>query len=193
MAARGLPIRGDVSALALRQLAVREVDRGKARRMMAIANALEGMSRAEAARLAGMERQALRDAVVRYNAEGPAGLSDRPRASRRPLLDAEQAAELGRVILGGPDPERDGLSSWTLPELCRVVEARWGKRVHPASLSRIVRRMGFSRQKARPVHPRSDSAAAEAFKKGGSPTRWRRSPLLTPTNASRSGFKTKLG
>jgi hypothetical protein len=38
--------------------------------MLAIANALEGMSRADAARLAGMERQALRDAVVRYNAEG---------------------------------------------------------------------------------------------------------------------------
>jgi hypothetical protein len=47
------------------------------------------MSRAEAARLAGMERQALRDAVVRYNAEGVDGLSDRPRtrpsrASKRP-------------------------------------------------------------------------------------------------------------
>ena len=33
----------------------------------------EGMSRAEAARLAGMERQALRDAVMRYNAEGLTG------------------------------------------------------------------------------------------------------------------------
>jgi hypothetical protein len=32
------------------------------------------MSRAEAARLAGMERPALRDAVVGYNGEGLAGL-----------------------------------------------------------------------------------------------------------------------
>lgn len=31
-----------------------------------------------AARLAGMEHQALHDAVVRYNAEGVAGLYDRP-------------------------------------------------------------------------------------------------------------------
>src|SRR5687768_8170883 len=73
MPSRGLPIRGDVSASELRRLAVREVDRGKARRLMAIANALEGLSRAEAARLAGMERQALRDAVLRYNAAGLAG------------------------------------------------------------------------------------------------------------------------
>lgn len=191
MPSRGLRIRDDVAPSELRRRAVREADRGKARRMMAIANALEGMSRAEAARLAGMERQALRDAVVRYNAEGLAGLSDRPRAPRRPALDAAQTAELGGVILGGPDPERDGLSTWTLPELCRVIEARWGKRVHPASLSRIVRRMGFSRQKARPAHPAADSAAAEAFKKGGSPPRWRRSALRTPTSASRSGSRTK--
>lgn len=193
MGSRGLPIRDDVSGLELRRLAVREEDRAKARRMMAIANALEGMPRAEAARVAGMERQALRDAVLRYNAEGVAGLSDRPRAARRPRLDTEQAAELGRIILGGPDPERDGLSTWTLPELCRVIEARWGKQVHPASLSRIVRRMGFSRQKGRPAHPGADKAAAEAFKKGGLPPRSRRSPRHIPTSGSRSGSRTRPG
>ena len=68
MGARGLPIRDDVPPAELRRLARREPDRAAAARMYAIANALEGMSRAEAARLAGMERQALRDAVVRYNA-----------------------------------------------------------------------------------------------------------------------------
>ena len=66
--ARGLPIRNDVPAAELRRLARREPDRAAAARMFAIANALEGMSRAEAARLAGMERQALPDAVVRYHA-----------------------------------------------------------------------------------------------------------------------------
>lgn len=44
-----------------------------AARAYAIANALDGVSRAEAARLAGMERQALRDAVFRYNADGVDG------------------------------------------------------------------------------------------------------------------------
>jgi hypothetical protein len=65
-----LAIRDDVTPEALRRLARREPNRRAALRMLAIANALEGLSRAEAARLAGMERQALRDAVVRYNAEG---------------------------------------------------------------------------------------------------------------------------
>ncbi|WP_432612393.1 helix-turn-helix domain-containing protein [Azospirillum brasilense] len=63
-------------------MARQENKRRVAARMFAIAHALEGMSRAEAARLAGMDRQALRDAVVRYNAEGAAGLYDRPLPDR---------------------------------------------------------------------------------------------------------------
>jgi hypothetical protein len=39
-------------------------------RLLAVANALDGLSRAEAARLAGMERQALHDAVVRTMPKG---------------------------------------------------------------------------------------------------------------------------
>ena len=42
--------------------------------MEARVNALEGMDRASAARLAGMDRQTLRDWVHRYKAEGIAGL-----------------------------------------------------------------------------------------------------------------------
>jgi transposase len=136
--------------------------------MYAVANALEGMSRAEAARLAGLERQALRDAVVRYNAEGVAGFYDRPKPGRTPRLTEGEQAALAAIILRGPDPEKDGLSSWTLHDLCGVIEARFGKSLHPASLSRVVRRIDLSRQKARPVHPKADEKANAAFRKKGS-------------------------
>ncbi len=63
-----LTIRDELTSEALRRHARHEPNRRAALRMLAIANALEGMSRGEAARLAGMERQALRDAVLRYNA-----------------------------------------------------------------------------------------------------------------------------
>ena len=78
-----LAIRQDLSPSELRRLARFEPDRRASMRLLAIANALEGMSRAEAARLAGMERQALRDAVIRYNAQGPDDLHDRPRWGER--------------------------------------------------------------------------------------------------------------
>ena len=165
MAAAGLAIRGDLSAADLRALARRERSRTAAVRMHAVANAPEGMARAEAARLAGLGRQALRDAAVRYDAEGLAGFQDRPRPGPRPRLDEAERAALAALILAGPDVEATGLSAWTLPELCREIEARWGKRFHPASLSRVVRRLGFSRQKARPAHPKVDLEAQAAFAK----------------------------
>jgi transposase len=167
MGAKGLPIRTDVPAAELRRLARRERNRAAAARMQAVAGALEGLSRAEAARLAGMERQALRDAVVRYNAEGVAGLYSRPGPGRRARLTEEQRAALRRLVLDGPEVEATGLSAWTLPELCREVEERWGVSYHPGHMGKLMRRLGLSRQKARPSHPKADAAAREAFAKGG--------------------------
>src|SRR6187455_1344739 len=91
----------------LRREAARCRDARAARRMLALALVLEGASREEAARAAGMDRQTLRDWVHRYNAEGLAGLSDRPRSGRKPRLTAEQEAELATAVERGPDPDRD--------------------------------------------------------------------------------------
>ena len=70
-------------------------------------------------------------------------------------------------VLCGPDPERGEPSSWTLPDLCRFIEERFDKSMCPQSMSRVVRRLGLSRQKARPVHPQKNAKAAEAFEKRG--------------------------
>ncbi len=171
--AHGLEIDGTVSAHELRRMARCEGSVHTARRMLAIANALDGMSRADAAEAAGMERQALRDAVVRYNAEGVAGLSDRPRGGRPPALSECELALLAERIFRGPDPdpEADGVSSWTLPDLCRFVDERFGKTITPQSLSRILRREGYSRQKARPQHPKMSPERQAGFQKRGSATR----------------------
>ena len=165
-----LTIRDDLAPAELRRRARRELNRRAALRMLAIANALEGLSRAEAARLAGLERQALRDAVVRYNAEGLAGLYDRPKPGRpQRLNEAEQAALAARVFRD-PDPERDGVSAWTRADLCRWLEDRFEKKFHPSSLSRVLRRLELSRQKTRPVHPQADPGAQGRFRKGGCAT-----------------------
>ena len=165
-----LEISGALSAAELRRRGRQEPDRAASARMMAIANALEGMTRAEAARLAGMERQALRDAVLRYNAEGLDGLHDRPRSGAKPRLDDEQMAQLRQIVVDGPDVEKTGLSAWTLSELCREVERRWAVSYHAAHMSKLMRKLGLSRQKARPSHPKADPAAREAWSKGGCKT-----------------------
>lgn len=164
-----LEIRRDLfSPTELRLRARRERNPRTATRMLAIAHALEGLTRAEAARLAGMERQALRDAVIRYNQEGLKGLRDRPKPGRPSTLTEGEQALLRARILQGPGPQ-DGCREWTLPTLCRWIEGRFAKRLHPASLSRIVRGLDLSRQKTRPMHPRADLKAQAAFAKGGLP------------------------
>ena len=97
-----------------------------------------------------MDRQTLRDAVVRYNAKGLEGLHDRPKGYSPRRLTADEEAALAAVIIAGPEPERDGVCAWTRADLCRWLEERFAKTYHPSSMTRVLRRMGFSRQKARP-------------------------------------------
>src|SRR5215213_214863 len=160
-----LAIRQDYEPADLRRRAAHDGDRRAALRLLAIANALEGMPRAEAARLAGMERQALRDAVLRFNAEGPAGLHDKPRPGRPERLSDGQQAALKAHILRGPRPERDGVSAFRLVDLCEHVEQVYRVRYSAWGLSSLLKRLGLSRQKTRPSHPKGDPAAQAAFKK----------------------------
>ena len=160
-----LKIRKDRTPTALRKLARRLDDARVMRRVLGIANALDGMSRQEAAEAAGMDRQTLRDWVVRYNAHGVDGLADRWGDGRPPMFTPEEQAELMRIVLAGPDPEASGLSAYTLEDLAGICEQRFGKRMHPWALGRLLKRLGFSRQKTRPSHPQKDLAAQAAFKK----------------------------
>jgi len=160
-----LTIRGDRTPAMLRKLAKAEANTRVARRLLAIANALSGMSRKEAAEAAGMDRQTLRDWVIRYNVHGPDGLYDCWGDGRPSRLQPDEQAELIRIVLEGPDL-KSGLSAFTREDLVRICEARFGKTFHPASLGRLLKRLGFSRQKARPSHPQKDAGLAEAFKRG---------------------------
>ncbi len=104
-------IRTDIEAAELRRLARHEADGRVAARLLGLANVLDGMSREAAARAAGMDRQTLRDWVHRFNAEGVAGLYDQPRSGRPVWLTEGQQATLKAIVLHGPDPDRDGVSS----------------------------------------------------------------------------------
>jgi len=160
-----LDIRKDRTPAVLRREAKGANDARVARRILAIANALDGMSREDAARSAGMDRQTLRDWVLRYNAHGLDGLSDRSGAGRPPRLTADEQAELLEIVLAGSDPEITGISAYTREDLATICAERFGKSFHPSSMSRVLKRLGLSRQKTRPSHPMKDPAAQAAFKK----------------------------
>jgi len=160
-------IRTDLYSMdALLRLARTQKNNRASRRMLGIAHALGGMTISAAARAAGMERQALGDAIKRYNAEGLEGLFDRAKPGRPRKLDAAQEKELSALLIEGPDPEKDGISAYALEDLAEIAWGRWRIKYRPWSMSVAIKRLGFSRQKARPHHPEKDEAAQEAFKGG---------------------------
>jgi transposase len=155
----------DLDGAGRRREASRCRDGAAARRMLALALVLEGRSRGEAARCAGMDRQTLRDWVHRYNAEGLGGLYDRLPPGPAPRLSQAQLEELSAIVETGPDPEHDGVVRWRRVDLQKVIKQRFGVELHERSVGKVLHRLDFRRLSARPQHPASDPEAQEAFKK----------------------------
>jgi len=164
----GLPVeitRMELSAAELRRAAARSREADAARRMLALALVLEGKSRKEAAEACGMDRQTLRDWVVRYNVEGLAGLSDRLPPGPAFRLTPEQMAALAGIVEAGPDLAVDRVVRWRCVDLRRVIAGRWGVEFHERSVGKLLHRLGFAKLSVRPKHPRTDPAAQAEWEK----------------------------
>jgi len=157
--------RTDHSAADLRAAASKSDDAAQVRRLLAIALALDGDPRSEAAERSGMDRQTLRDWVHRYNDGGIDGLKSRSSPGRAPRLTDAQKAELKALVIEGPDPERDGVVRWRCADLQAVIERRFSVQVHESTVGKWLHQLGLTRLQPRPVHPKKDPAAERAFKK----------------------------
>jgi transposase len=157
--------RTELSSDELRREARRARDSRQACRLLALAMVLEGASRTDAARAAGMDRQTLRDWVIRYNEEGVAGLLDRPRPGRQPQLDAAQMAELAALVETGPQVEVHGVVRWRCVDLQGEIARRFEVAISERHVGRLLRKLEFTRLSVRPRHPQADEAAQQAFKK----------------------------
>src|SRR5271155_778136 len=112
-------LRRDYTASDLQALARQTKDAGQARRLLALAVVLDGGSRSDAARLGGVGLQTIRDWVLQFNADGPAGLLTGKPPGRLPRLKAEHRAALIQWIEDGPMPAVDGVVRWRLMDLAR--------------------------------------------------------------------------
>jgi transposase len=123
-------LRTDYSSAQLRQLARLSKDSNQSRRLLSLAAVLDGMSRADAAKIGGMDRQTLRDWVHRFNARGLDGLVDIHAGGRQPRLTPDQKAELAQIVETGPDPATHGVVRWRRVDIQRVIKERYGVDYH---------------------------------------------------------------
>ena len=157
--------RTEYSSAELRALAGKCEDGAQVRRVLAVALVLDGRPRGEAAALHGMDRQTLREWVLRYNAGGVAGLKSRQPPGRPGALTARQMAEWRDLVVKGPDPATDGVVRWRCVDLRAVIARRFEVEVHVHTVSRWLNQLELTRLQPRPYHPKKDPAAEAAYKK----------------------------
>jgi transposase len=169
-----IPLRADFDAAGLRTVARRSKDAAQARRLLALAAVYDGATRTEAARIGGVTLQVVRDWVLRFNAEGPAGLVDRKAPGQAPRLNDAHRAALTAVLESGPIPAIHGVVRWRLADLGQWLWEEFRVSISKQTLSREVRALGYRKLSARPRHYAQAEGAVDLFKRP-SPPSWRKS------------------
>ncbi|WP_081726269.1 helix-turn-helix domain-containing protein [Mesorhizobium sp. L103C105A0] len=117
-------LRTDYSASELRRLARASQDARQSSRLLWLAAVLDGMSRADAARIGGMDRQTLREWVHRFNEAGPEGLKDAWK-NIFPALPYANLARLLSLLCSEPCSEQAGVPGGGWQKAPRVFSSTW--------------------------------------------------------------------
>jgi len=171
---QAIAVRADFTAGEVRRLARRAKDAGQTRRLLAIAAVLDGASREDAAKIGGMDRQTLRDWVIRFNEQGPDGLVNIPSPGVPPKLGKKHRAFLARLVKEGPIAAVHGVVRWRACDLIMRLHEEFGISISDDTVYRALKELGFSHVSARPKAYKQAPEAMEAFKKTF-PLAWRRS------------------
>jgi transposase len=172
--AAAVGVRRDYTPADLRRCARRSGDADQVRRLLAVALILDGGSRSDAAKLAGVTLQIVRDWVLRFNESGPDGVATRKAPGRASILNDEQRARLAAVVEAGPIPAAHGVVRWRLADLAQWIWDEFALSVTRHTLGRELRAMGYRKLSARPRHHGQKPDDIVDFKKASPPV-WRRS------------------
>ncbi|MGZ3297354.1 MAG: IS630 family transposase [Xanthobacteraceae bacterium] len=155
----------DYTSNEVRRIARRVKNAAQARRLLAIAAVLDGATREEAAKIGGMDRQTLRDWVIRFNQQGPDGLINKLSPGAPGKLTDEHKAFLARLVEDGPIPAIDGVVRWRACDLIMRLHEEFGITVSDDTVYRALKELGFSHVSARPKAYKQNAEAMETFKK----------------------------
>ena len=157
-----IAVRTDYAAGEIRRFAQRAKDAAQARRLLAIAAVLDGASREEAAKIGGMDRQTLRDWVIRFNEQGADGLINIPSPGMPPKLNAAHKAFLVRIVEEGPIAAIHGVVRWRACDLIMRLHEEFGLSVSDDTIYRALKNLGFSHVSARPKACKQSAEAMDA-------------------------------
>ena len=158
-------LREDFEARDLRRLAKASKDADQSRRLLALAAIYAGGSRTDAAEIGAVQLQSIRDWVLRFNAEGPAGLIDAKAPGQPSKLNDGQRQALAAIVESGPIPAIHDVVRWRLTDLRQWIWREFAISLDETNVSRELKALGFVKITARPRHQAQNEFVMEDFKK----------------------------
>jgi transposase len=120
-----------------------------------------GATQADVARELEVSRQSVSRWYLDWRAGGTKALKAAGRAGRLPRLSEAQLAQVDRALRRGPRAHGFPTDVWTLARVATVIESETGVTYHPGHVWKLLRRLGWSRQRpARRAAERDDDAIA---------------------------------
>ncbi len=119
----------------------------------------KGVRQAEVARRLDVSRQSVSRWFQAWSEQGEAGLAGAGRAGRLPRLSDEQRARVDAELRRGPAAHGYETQLWTLKRVAQVIEKTTGVRYNPGHVWRLLREMGWTRQ--RPARRAAERDEAE--------------------------------
>jgi transposase len=164
----------------------RDFDGMERRRKRAAQLFRQGKSQADVARELEVSRQSVSRWHADWLAGGTSALRGAGRAGRLPQLDQADLKRLERQLVKGPLANGYATDMWTLQRVAEVIETETGVAYHPGHVWRILRQLGWSRQRpARRAVERNDEAIA-AWVKHDWPRVKKTPDAATPGSASKT-------
>jgi transposase len=167
----------------------RDFDAMERRRKRAAELFRQGKTQSDVVRELDVSRQSVSRWHAEWKAGGAKALRGAGRAGRLPLLDAKDLKRVAVHLEKGPLANGYATDMWTLSRVGEVIEAETGVSYHQSHVWRILRQMGWSRQRpARRAVERDDEAIARWVKED-----WPRVKKTPGAEGPTSVSKTRAG
>lgn len=138
----------------------------EARRRDAVRLVVEdGATQSEAAKKAKVNIRTLQRWLAAFQEDGSDALKARKATGRPPELSPAQLRKLERLLLKGPAKAGFDNDLWTCARVALVIERHFGVGYHPAHVSRILGKMGWTPQKPERRAIERDESAIEGWVK----------------------------
>jgi len=123
----------------------------------------EGQSMDAIAEHLQISRTAVNETLHRFQERGSSAKDDEKRSGRPRRLGADQLKQLRQTLISGPRKGTNAL--WTTRQIIELLRGTYHLEYTPRHMRRLMHQLGFSLQKPRPRHYKTDIEQQAHFKK----------------------------